>query len=440
MAASARMHGRGPARHSRTQPRSPVSFSPRKPWLSSFPSPRLQSRPVATAAWTADTKTAKRRHPSQRCSANKKGPSFGLEPFSSDGQFGIPRLIWIAVTSGDFTNESEFWPWPSFGIADDTGGDRIRKHRLDIKLLQKQVAEQIGVESATIASCERNAAFGRSPTSEALVDCGPAKRRCTGETWFNFPQTPARSPMPGNHLDSRAVRALCVHTPIHKAHFRDQVVVAKLGPPRLGIRHSRGGAEINISSAEIDGNGNRGRSDLTRDSAFYLDSCLAPLIAYFGTSMTPSCAIIVARFQFAWDSAIFETLEPIDGSAVDGDLALGGLHAEELSFVGSADSPVEDHFIAFSDGVVDGEFQVGKCLAAALDVVFDVLYSGVLVGEDWIVETDLVGEEFGDLVEVTLVPELFHKPLDDLLVQFGCLVLLGHRPPSFPWARIDPTL
>ena len=50
------------------------------------------------------------------------------------------------------------------------------------------------------------------------------------------------------------------------------------------------------------------------------------------------------------------TLEAVDGGAVDGDLAVGGLHAEEFSLVGSAGRPVEDHFIAFGDRVVDGEF------------------------------------------------------------------------------------
>jgi hypothetical protein len=35
--------------------------------------------------------------------------------------------------------------------------------------------------------------------------------------------------------------------------------------------------------------------------------------------------------------------------------------------------PVENDFVAFGDGVVDGEFQIGERLAAALDVVFDVL-------------------------------------------------------------------
>jgi transcriptional regulator with XRE-family HTH domain len=35
-------------------------------------------------------------------------------------------------------------------------GDHIRTHRLDLKLLQKQVADQIGVDKATITNWERN--------------------------------------------------------------------------------------------------------------------------------------------------------------------------------------------------------------------------------------------------------------------------------------------
>lgn len=36
-------------------------------------------------------------------------------------------------------------------------GDHIRTRRLDLKLLQRQVAEQIGVDEATITNWERNA-------------------------------------------------------------------------------------------------------------------------------------------------------------------------------------------------------------------------------------------------------------------------------------------
>jgi transcriptional regulator with XRE-family HTH domain len=39
-----------------------------------------------------------------------------------------------------------------------TLGDHIRKHRLDHNLMQKQVADQIGVDEATITNWERNAA------------------------------------------------------------------------------------------------------------------------------------------------------------------------------------------------------------------------------------------------------------------------------------------
>jgi transcriptional regulator with XRE-family HTH domain len=36
-------------------------------------------------------------------------------------------------------------------------GDHLRKRRLDLKLLQKQVAEQIGVDELTVTNYERNA-------------------------------------------------------------------------------------------------------------------------------------------------------------------------------------------------------------------------------------------------------------------------------------------
>jgi transcriptional regulator with XRE-family HTH domain len=39
----------------------------------------------------------------------------------------------------------------------NTLGDHIRSHRFDLKLLQKQVADQIGVDEATITNWERNA-------------------------------------------------------------------------------------------------------------------------------------------------------------------------------------------------------------------------------------------------------------------------------------------
>jgi hypothetical protein len=57
------------------------------------------------------------------------------------------------------------------------------------------------------------------------------------------------------------------------------------------------------------------------------------------------------------------------------------------------------------------------------------------------VETDLVCEEFGRLVEASLIPAFFHKPADDLLVHIGRIVLLLHGSPSFPWPGIiDPIL
>ena len=39
----------------------------------------------------------------------------------------------------------------------NTLGDHIRKRRLDLKLLQKQVADRIGVHELTITNWERNA-------------------------------------------------------------------------------------------------------------------------------------------------------------------------------------------------------------------------------------------------------------------------------------------
>jgi hypothetical protein len=38
---------------------------------------------------------------------------------------------------------------------------------------------------------------------------------------------------------------------------------------------------------------------------------------------------------------------------------------------------MHDYFVAFRDGVIDSEFQIGKCLAASLDVILDVLDSGL---------------------------------------------------------------
>ena len=39
----------------------------------------------------------------------------------------------------------------------NTLGDHLRKRRLDLKLLQEQIAEQIGIDEATITNWERNA-------------------------------------------------------------------------------------------------------------------------------------------------------------------------------------------------------------------------------------------------------------------------------------------
>jgi len=47
-------------------------------------------------------------------------------------------------------------------------GDHIRARRLDLKLLQKQVADQIGVHEQTITGWERNA------TSRRFTTCRPS--------------------------------------------------------------------------------------------------------------------------------------------------------------------------------------------------------------------------------------------------------------------------
>jgi|ERR1035437_6501937 transcriptional regulator with XRE-family HTH domain len=48
-------------------------------------------------------------------------------------------------------------------------GDHIRKRRLDLKLLQKQVADQIAVHEMTITSWERNAAVSAVRYVPAII-------------------------------------------------------------------------------------------------------------------------------------------------------------------------------------------------------------------------------------------------------------------------------
>ena len=57
-------------------------------------------------------------------------------------------------------------------------------------------------------------------------------------------------------------------------------------------------------------------------------------------------------------------------------------------------------FVALGDGVIDGEIQIGKCLSAFLDMIFDVLNSGVQVGENRIVKPHPLSKEFGGRVHV----------------------------------------
>jgi hypothetical protein len=110
------------------------------------------------------------------------------------------------------------------------------------------------------------------------------------------------------------------------------------------------------------------------------------------------------------------SFELIDGGAGDGGLAVGGVHAKEVAFVGSVGGPVDDDLVALGDRVVDGESEIGKGLAAVLDVVPDVLRSRGEVWEDRIVKAAIVGDEVGDSVELSVIPALFHKAVDDLLV------------------------
>ena len=61
------------------------------------------------------------------------------------------------------------------------------------------------------------------------------------------------------------------------------------------------------------------------------------------------------------DLLAFET---VDAGAGDVDLAVGGVHSEEVALVGSTGAPVDDDLVAFGDGVVDGEVEIGEGPAA----------------------------------------------------------------------------
>ena len=73
----------------------------------------------------------------------------------------------------------------------------------------------------------------------------------------------------------------------------------------------------------------------------------------------------------------FRALETIHRGAIDRYLTVGGLHAEKRPLVSPLRSPVVHDLIAFRNGVVNSEMQIGKCLAAPFDEVPDVLGSGV---------------------------------------------------------------
>jgi len=90
--------------------------------------------------------------------------------------------------------------------------------------------------------------------------------------------------------------------------------------------------------------------------------------------------------------------------------------------MGSMGFPVKDNLVAFCDGVIDGESQIRECPAAQFNVVLNILNSGVEVGEDRIVESDLVCEKVGESVEISLIPAFLDETLNYLLVHLRSLV------------------
>jgi transcriptional regulator with XRE-family HTH domain len=77
-----------------------------------------------------------------------------------------------------------------------TLGDHIRTRRLDLNLLQRQVAEQIGVDEATITNWERNA-------SHQAIRCIPAIIQFLG-----YDPLPAASAFPERLVAARKVLGL----------------------------------------------------------------------------------------------------------------------------------------------------------------------------------------------------------------------------------------
>jgi DNA-binding XRE family transcriptional regulator len=54
------------------------------------------------------------------------------------------------------TLQAKKTPYPAYPKALNTLGDHIRKRRLDLKLLQKEVAKKIGVDETSINNLENN--------------------------------------------------------------------------------------------------------------------------------------------------------------------------------------------------------------------------------------------------------------------------------------------
>ena len=91
----------------------------------------------------------------------------------------IPALPFCHVELRAQKPKSEHYPKEI-----NTLGDHLRARRLDLELLQKQVAEQIGVNGATITNWERN-------ESTPIVRYMPAINRFLG-----YDPTPAASTLP----------------------------------------------------------------------------------------------------------------------------------------------------------------------------------------------------------------------------------------------------
>ncbi|MHB1957493.1 MAG: helix-turn-helix domain-containing protein [Acidobacteriaceae bacterium] len=78
----------------------------------------------------------------------------------------------------------------------NTLGDHIRKRRLDLKLLQKQVADQIGVHEQTITGWERNATVPEVRYMPAIIQ------------FLGYNPLPAASSLPERLATTRRVLGL----------------------------------------------------------------------------------------------------------------------------------------------------------------------------------------------------------------------------------------